>query len=204
MKKQFPLSLGIIMLALCAIAAISILYWTIGFHKTPVNNIAAKQQLQPQVQAEIVQTPTATNQTADWETFSGHGISFKYPKAMGQPQVVAISDGTQIEFQDNISFILWNSYSSNLGRDMNMDDLISAIKKNTNIFNLTQKSITVGGITGVEFTYEDKVSAGENITIYVPITQKGIILTAAQYGRDTTGANSMSIDEIIPTVMFTK
>ncbi|MCX6720016.1 MAG: hypothetical protein NTV36_02820 [Candidatus Staskawiczbacteria bacterium] len=146
---------------------------------------------------------TPTSQTADWKTYSGYGISFKYPAAIGEPQIHQLSTKTSIGFKNGaVEFDIGTYYNQTLGRNMTIDEIANSTAIHQNAVNIKQKDIIVDGKKGIELDYTDSVSGGGTTEIYFPIDENGNILMAYQYGRATVGM-AANLFDILPTLNFT-
>lgn len=147
---------------------------------------------------------SANEVSAIWKTYSGYGISFKYPSSIGEPKIRQLSTKTSISFNNNaIEFDIGSYYDQNLQRNMTIDEVAGSTVIHQNAINIESKEIIIDGKKGIKLDYMDSVSGGGATEIYFPIDGNGNILMIYQYGRATSGMEA-NISQILPTLKFIK
>jgi len=139
-----------------------------------------------------------------WVTYSGYGISFEYPSAMGQPAITQTSTRTSISFANSVTFEIGAYYNQNVSRFETLDEVIQSAVSNPDVSNPTKEQVIVYGKTGTKLTYTSKTTGGGQTDVFVPVDTKGNILVVSQYGRAVSNVGGVGIDQILPTLQFTK
>jgi hypothetical protein len=160
----------------------------------------------PQTQNQTNQTPQAqgqTSQTAGWQTYSGYGISFKYPAEMGNPIVIKLAAGASIGFGNSVDFMVGSYYDPDLKRNITFDEMINSAMTSSDAAQVARKNTTLDGKNGVELDYTSKTTGSGVTEIFIPIDKNGNMLIAIEYNRAISNSNGVSLNEILPTLTFT-
>ncbi|MCX6752266.1 MAG: hypothetical protein NTZ87_02080 [Candidatus Nomurabacteria bacterium] len=146
-----------------------------------------------------------TTDVSNWKTYSGYGISFKYPSSMGEPKITQLSTMTSFSFSNSVEFDIGVYYDQNFGRNKTFDEVVNKAKNNPEVVYRGEKDITVGNKTGVELFLLDKVSGGESVEIYVPnIDKHGNMLSGSEYNRAVANVGGADLLSIMKTLEFTE
>ncbi|MCX6719993.1 MAG: hypothetical protein NTV36_02690 [Candidatus Staskawiczbacteria bacterium] len=154
---------------------------------------------------KITSTFKLIDQTINWKTYSGYGISFKYPdvKEWGNPQVNTYGSGTSISFGGYWSVEIMSNYNNETGKMQTFDEFVQSRLDGMKVlggppYDITEKDVSgmvsVNGMGGKIITYKNKGS-NPNFDIYYPLNESSTVMFENN--------NSSVSDEIFNNILST-